>query len=498
MLGQRGSSIAVAPSRNLIGALVVALVLLASVIQPQPVGAGAVPAYDQIGVVGCSHTEAHVRGYSRVTTQNRFWPARKLDGFSGATLGTWASGNPGGWATFSANLATYGADAVWYQICINVAESSDTGITQEQMDNLTTVLATIEDLAPGADLYVSPVHSFADPACYLSGDYGVPNAVDLADWAAAEGLALRGPTTGPLEAGMLKSDLCHLSRTGENFVGQQLVDFFDVTGPAPTPPSLVVTAPSEGATVAGSVTITADASDDDGVGGVDFFVDGQLLFADTQPPYEATWDATSAGSGTHTISVIATDTLGASSQASIDVIVDNPGAPVAVIGDGSGSTMTAEVGVAVSFDGSASFDTDGVIVDHAWDFGDGGVGSGAVADHTYASAGTFTVTLTVTDDGGLVDSTAVEIIVDGGEPLGIIVETEAPLMVGEPITFTDGSNPALFARKWIMGDGGVVISQSSPSISYVYSDPGTYVVTLRTQSPTGGRVTLSVEIVVEG
>lgn len=57
-----------------------------------------------------------------------------------------------------------------------------------------------------------------------------------------------------------------------------------------------------------------------------------------------------------------------------------------------------------SFDGNGSSDSDGSIVDFAWSFGDGANASGATTSHTYGSAGTFNVTLTVTDDDGATDS----------------------------------------------------------------------------------------------
>jgi hypothetical protein len=52
------------------------------------------------------------------------------------------------------------------------------------------------------------------------------------------------------------------------------------------------------------------------------------------------------------------------------------------------------------FDGSGSSDADGSIASYQWDFGDGATGVGWSASHAYLQAGTYTVTLTVIDDGG--------------------------------------------------------------------------------------------------
>jgi PKD repeat protein len=53
-----------------------------------------------------------------------------------------------------------------------------------------------------------------------------------------------------------------------------------------------------------------------------------------------------------------------------------------------------------TFDGTASVDPDGSVVSYAWDFGDGITGTGSVVPHEYATAGTYSWTLTVTDDDG--------------------------------------------------------------------------------------------------
>jgi Tol biopolymer transport system component len=51
-----------------------------------------------------------------------------------------------------------------------------------------------------------------------------------------------------------------------------------------------------------------------------------------------------------------------------------------------------------NFDATASTDSDGTIANYSWDFGDGTSGSGKIIGHTYAAAGSYAVTLTVTDN----------------------------------------------------------------------------------------------------
>jgi chitodextrinase len=71
--------------------------------------------------------------------------------------------------------------------------------------------------------------------------------------------------------------------------------------------------------------------------------------------------------------------------------------------------------MAVTFNGAGSYDPDGTIVSYNWDFGDFTTGSGAGVGHTFTSAGTFPVTLTVTDNRGGQATKIVNISV-GGAP----------------------------------------------------------------------------------
>ena len=75
--------------------------------------------------------------------------------------------------------------------------------------------------------------------------------------------------------------------------------------------------------------------------------------------------------------------------------------------------------LAVQFDGYASSDTDGLVVDWQWDFGDSTTGSGPNVQHEYATTGSYTATLTVRDDGGLTDTRETHVTVNGCQPLAI-------------------------------------------------------------------------------
>ena len=65
-----------------------------------------------------------------------------------------------------------------------------------------------------------------------------------------------------------------------------------------------------GATVQGSVQVTAEADDDNAVTGVQFLFDGNPLGAeDTAAPYAAAWDSTTATNGAHTLTARARDAV---------------------------------------------------------------------------------------------------------------------------------------------------------------------------------------------
>src|SRR6202171_329054 len=105
-----------------------------------------------------------------------------------------------------------------------------------------------------------------------------------------------------------------------------------------SPPTVSLTSPPGGATVSGTVTINAKASDNVGVTKVEFYVDGALLSTSTTSPYSASWNTTTAANGSHTIAAKAYDAA------------NNVGtsANVAVAGSNSGGGATTPPAVSVT------------------------------------------------------------------------------------------------------------------------------------------------------
>ena len=131
------------------------------------------------------------------------------------------------------------------------------------------------------------------------------------------------------------------------------------TSPPPdtTPPTVSISAPASGATVSGTTTLSASASDNVGVSSVQFKLDGANLgSADTTSPYSFSWDTTAVGNGSHTLTAVATDTSNnTATSTSVSVTVNNTTAdttpPTTTISSGPASSTTS-TSASFSFTGS--------------------------------------------------------------------------------------------------------------------------------------------------
>jgi PKD repeat protein len=114
----------------------------------------------------------------------------------------------------------------------------------------------------------------------------------------------------------------------------------------------------------------------------------------------------------------------------------------------------------VNFDGSGSYDSDGTIEAYSWNFGDGASGTGVTTSHTFTSSTdrTYTVILTVTDDGGKTGSMSGSVVVSGSQ-------NGTTLFFDD---FEDGMDPAWQTTYGWQATGGILIHDSGmPARAYL-------------------------------
>jgi len=174
-----------------------------------------------------------------------------------------------------------------------------------------------------------------------------------------------------------------------------------------------------------------------------------------------------ATAGTFTVTLTITDATGATDTATDTVTVTSAAAvPVASF---TYSPTTINPGTQVAFtDQSTNSPTS-----WSWSFGDGGMSMAQNPLHTYTSAGTYTVCLTVSNAAGS-DTYCRSITVFNPLDAGFSYSPTCP-NVDESVIFTDQSQGNPYNWEWNFDDGTVSYSQNP---SHTYSSAGEYDVTL--------------------
>jgi hypothetical protein len=143
-----------------------------------------------------------------------------------------------------------------------------------------------------------------------------------------------------------------------------------------TPPSISLTSPTTGTTLSGTVTIAATATDNTGVAGVQFRLNGANLgVEDKTNPFSISWDATGVAPGQYTLTAIARDAAGNSTtSAPITINIAAPTTTLSVSLVGSGSVTSSPNGIfCTTSTCSASYGTGSTITliatpDKKWNF----------------------------------------------------------------------------------------------------------------------------------
>ncbi|HEU4764892.1 MAG TPA: PKD domain-containing protein [Candidatus Eisenbacteria bacterium] len=148
------------------------------------------------------------------------------------------------------------------------------------------------------------------------------------------------------------------------------------------------------------------------------------------------WTPTPGDAGTYTLTFSASDGHASSSETITITVNANNHPPVAV----AGGPYNGGAGLPIQFNGTGSSDPDGNNLTYAWDFGDGGTGSGATPTHAYTFPNNYLATLTVTDDGSpsLSDSDVASVSV-----LATIPANLATKLYGGAFRITGGGTQAM-------------------------------------------------------
>ena len=389
----------------------------------------------------------HVAGIASATTNNGTGVAGVADAtlLSGRALGDDGSGSTsdiadavqwatdqgadivnmslggGGYTETMKNAVSYAVNNGALPICANGNDSSSSVSYPAAYDECVAVsavdsnedLASFSNYGPATDVAAPGVDVLSCWTEYKSGYGGKYNEISGTSMAcpATSGVAALGLAANP---GWSVSELrTQLKETAVDIglssdeQGSGRVDAANLVGAGGNE------APSASFTVSPSSPAPGETVTFNGTGSSDS--DGTITsfewdFGDGTTATGETTSHSYSSSGDYSVTLTVTDDAGATDSVSKTISVGSTNAAPSASFTTSPSSPTVDE--TVSFDASGSSDSDGAITSYEWDFGDGTTATGETTTHSYADAGDYAVSLTVTDDAGATDTVSKTINVE--------------------------------------------------------------------------------------
>jgi hypothetical protein len=395
--------------------------------------------FGTISVSGTASAKAGISSVSVAADSGSYQPASRTNG------GT-------GWAySLNTNNLTNGA----HTITARAVDSHGRSATSSVGVNVNNTPPTITISTPKAGAFASGNVSVAGTAASQAGIAGVQVRVDSSTWAPASGTS----AWNALVASSNYADGAHtISAMAADSVGHSSTATISVTF-SNSPPTVSITTPQAGATVAGSVTVSGSAASLAGIASVQVQVDssGWTIASGTT---SWTTGIVSAGyaDGPHTIYAMATDTVGRSSTTSITVTFSNSPPTISISSPQPGTTISATIAVSGSAASPAGIASVQVQVDsNAWVTATGTTSWTLSINTTAYSNGPHTISAMATDTFGRSSAASISITVSN------LIQTHQ-----SPWYLIDGTGGVSTVNETMTWDGDTNFNSKLPSATVTF------------------------------
>ncbi len=268
-------------------------------------------------------------------------------------------------------------------------------------------------------------------------------------------------------------------------------------------PSVTLTSPANGAvvTLPAAVTLSATASDAEGVNRVDFYANGALVSTRTTAPYSASW---SPSAGTYSVVARVVDSDGVAVDSSAATIVANSPPSVSITAPANGSVVQGPLGSTVLV--ASASDADGSVANvQFWLNGVTLIGQVNAPPYQYAwnglGVGTWSVTARATDNRGATTTSAPISIRVNAQPAVSLTGPSTGTLLTAPASVTltaTASDAEGLNRVEFLANGGIVGSSTTAPYTFAWSGvaAGNYSLQARAVDNDGGVATSSAATLV--